>query len=215
MRSLARGLAGAAIAASALGHHGVHGPALGYAGVALAAAASWVGLSGPGEATLITAGVLAARDRLDIAAVLVVAWIGATVGGVVGWACGVKAGRRILEGPGPLRSVRLRLLALGDRLFGRYGMLAVFMTPSWIAGINRMPWTRYLPANALSALIWSLSIGLAAFFAGPPVAHLLGDLGGWLAVILGAAALAALGVQRWRRARRGTAMLEEPSPPRT
>jgi membrane protein DedA with SNARE-associated domain len=215
MAYLVRGLAAAAaIAALTLHHHHFHGPAIGYAGVALAAAISWAGLSGPGEATLITAGVLAAHQRLDIGAVLVVAWIGATLGGVVGWLGGGKAGRPIFEAPGPLRRLRLRVLALGDRLFARHGMLAVFMTPSWVAGINRMPWTRYLPANALSALIWSLSIGLVAFFVGPPIAHLLADLGGWLAVIVGVAALAALGFERWRRPRRADAM-EEPSPPRT
>jgi membrane protein DedA with SNARE-associated domain len=126
----------------------------------------------------------------------------------------VKAGRPIFEAPGPLRRPRLRLLGLGDRLFARYGMLAVFMTPSWVAGINRMAWSRYLPANTLSALIWSLVIGLGAFFAGPPVGRLFDDLGGWAAAILGAAALAALGLERWRRARGRADVIDQPSPPR-
>jgi membrane protein DedA with SNARE-associated domain len=215
MAHLVRGLAAAAtIAALTLRHHHFHGSAIGYAGVALAAAISWAGVSGPGEATLITAGVLAAHHRLDIGVVLVVAWIGASVGGAVGWLGGGRAGRPIFEARGPLRRLRLRLLALGDRLFARYGMVAVFMTPSWVAGINRMPWTHYLPANALSALIWSLSIGLIAFFVGPAIAHLLGDLGGWLAVIVGVSGLAALWFERRRRHRRAGVM-EEPSPPRT
>ena len=204
MPYLVRGLAIAAtIATVTLRHHHFHGSAIGYGGVALAAAISWAGLPGPGEATLIAAGVLAAQQRLDIGAVLVVAWIGATLGGAVGWAGGVKAGRPIFAAPGPLRAVRLRLLEMGDRLFSRYGTLAVFMTPSWVAGTNRMPWTRYLPANTLSALVWSLSIGLVAFLAGPPVARLLADLGGWVAAIVGVLALAALGFERRRRARGG------------
>src|SRR5436190_3602789 len=216
MPYLVRGLAIAAtIATVTLRHHHFHGSAIGYGGVALAAAISWAGLPGPGEATLIAAGVLAGHQRLDIGAVLVVAWIGATLGGVVGWAGGVKAGRPIFAAPGPLRAVRLRLLEMGDRLFSRYGALAVFLTPSWVAGTNRMPWTRYLPANTLSALAWSLSIGLVAFFAGPPIAHLLADLGGLVAAIVRVFALAAHGFERWRRARGSADVVKQPSPPRT
>src|SRR3954465_5066462 len=94
MPSLVRGLAIATtIATVTLRHHHFHGYAIGYGGGGLAAAISWAGLPGPGEATLIAAGVLAARQRLDIGAVLVA--------------------------PGPLRAVRLRLLEMGDRLFSR------------------------------------------------------------------------------------------------
>src|SRR5215210_3906114 len=106
MPYLVRGLAIAAtIATVTLRHHHFHGSAIGY-------------------------GVLAAQQRLDIGAVLVVAWIGATLGGAVRWAGGVKAGRPIFAAPGPLRAVRLRLLEMGDPPFSRYGTLAVFLTPS-------------------------------------------------------------------------------------
>ena len=40
------------------------------------------------EPVLIAAGVLAARGRLDIASVLLVAWRGATAGGIIGWLIG-------------------------------------------------------------------------------------------------------------------------------
>ena len=42
-------------------HHHFHGPTIDYVGLALAAAASWVGVPGPGEPVLIAAGVFAAR----------------------------------------------------------------------------------------------------------------------------------------------------------
>jgi membrane protein DedA with SNARE-associated domain len=161
-----------------------------------------VGLPGPGEAALIAAGVLAAHDRLDIGAVVVVSWLGASVGGMTGWAFGLAAGRPVFESRGPLRNARLRLLALGDRLFARFGMIAVFLTPSWIAGIHRMPWTRYLPANAMSALVWALLVGLGAFFAGPAIAHLFSDHGWWASALIGAVVLAALALERRRRAAR-------------
>src|SRR5439155_886625 len=42
-------------------HHRFHGPHVDYIGVGVAAAASWIGLAGVGEAALIAAGIAAAR----------------------------------------------------------------------------------------------------------------------------------------------------------
>ena len=55
-------------------HHHFHGPPIDYGALAAAAAASWIGVPGPGEPVLIAAGVFAAQHRLDIVSVLVVAW---------------------------------------------------------------------------------------------------------------------------------------------
>src|SRR2546421_303040 len=82
---------------------------------------------------LAAAGVLAASGRLDLAEVVSVAFVGAAVGGVVGWLIGMKLGHSVFGGPGPLRRTRLRVLAVGERFYDRYGVLAVFFTPSWLA----------------------------------------------------------------------------------
>ena len=37
------------------------------------------------------------------------------------------------------------------------------------AGIHRMRWSRFLPANALSALAWALVVGLGAYLLGPSI----------------------------------------------
>jgi membrane protein DedA with SNARE-associated domain len=36
---------------------------------------------------------------------------------------------------------------------------------------------RFLPANALAALIWTLLVGLGAYAVGPPIAEVVGDVG--------------------------------------
>jgi membrane protein DedA with SNARE-associated domain len=160
-------------------HHHFHGPPIGYAGLAAAAAASWVGVPGPGEPVLITAGILAARHKLDIASVVAAAWLGATAGGIAGWVIGTRAGRRVLTARGPLRRMRLAALARGDDIFARYTVVAVLLVPSWIAGIHRVRPAVYLPVNALGAVLWAAGIGLGAFYVGPPVVDLLQDVG-WL-----------------------------------
>ena len=119
-------------------HHHFHGPPIGYAGLAAAAAASWVGVPGPGEPVLIAAGILAARHKLDIVSVVAAAWVGATAGGIAGWVIGMRAGRRVLTARGPLERMRLAALARGDDIFARYTVAAVLLVPSWIAGINRL-----------------------------------------------------------------------------
>ncbi len=158
-------------------HHRFHGPPVDYVGLALAAAASWIGLPGPGEPVLIAAGVLAAKGKLSLGSVLVVAWAAATAGGILGWLIGRKAGRAVLTARGPLRSMRVRAADRGEQLFRRYPVIAVLLTPSWIAGINLVRSAIYLPTNALSAVAWSAGFGLGAYVAGPTVLDIAGDLG--------------------------------------
>ena len=132
-------------------HHHLHGPSVGYFGIGLAAAASWVGVPGPGEAALVAGGILAAQGRLDLAELLVVAWLGAAVGGVAGWAVGRHAGRPLLSTEGPLHRQRVAALERGERFFARFGVLAVYFAPSWVAGSTGLRAARFLPANALAA----------------------------------------------------------------
>jgi membrane protein DedA with SNARE-associated domain len=145
-------------------------------GVFLASAASWAALPGPGEAALIAAGISAAHHHLDLASVVAVAWAGASAGGTAGWIVGVKGGRGLLTAPGPLHRLRLALIARGDRFYERYGPVVLF-TPSWIAGIHDMRWSRFLPANAITALTWALSVGLGAYLLGPSITDIAADAG--------------------------------------
>ena len=181
-----------------------HGGASGvdYAGVFLAAVASWSLFPGPGEAALIAASISAAHHRLDLASVLAIAWAGACVGGAAGWIVGVKGGRELLTAPGPLHHTRLALIARGDRFYERYGPVAVLFTPSWIAGVHDMRWSRFLPANALSALMWALAIGLSAYLVGPSVTDIVADAGLAAAALVAALFIVAFVLVVRRRAHR-------------
>jgi membrane protein DedA with SNARE-associated domain len=158
-------------------HHHFHGFAPGYVGLGAAAMVGFAGIPGAGEAALVAAAVVAAHGRLDIAEVVLVAFAGATVGGVAGWLIGLRGGRALIARPGPLHRTRLRTLKRGERFFERYGLLAVYLTPTWMAGVARMRTSRFLPANAVAALIWALSVGVGAYFVGPPVVDLVHGVG--------------------------------------
>ncbi|HWF73647.1 MAG TPA: VTT domain-containing protein [Solirubrobacteraceae bacterium] len=166
--------------------HRFHGPPFDYAGLAIGAALSWIAGVGPGEPLLVAAGILAAKHKLDLTEVLLIAWLGANAGGIIGWLIGYKAGRALLTARGPFRKARLRAVERGERVFERATVVAVILTPSWLAGVNRVRWTVYLPANALSAAIWALSLGFGSFLIGPSVADAFGDLGTVALIIIGA-----------------------------
>jgi membrane protein DedA with SNARE-associated domain len=181
-------------------HHRFHGPPFDYAGLAAAAAASWIGVPGPGEPVLIAAGLLAAHHKLDIASVVLVAFAAAAAGGVAGWLIGIKAGRRLLSAPGPLYKLRLRALERGDEIFERYVAFAVIVAPTWIAGIHRVRPAVYLPLNLLGALVWAAGIGFGAYFAGPAIEDAVSDLG-W-AITVGLVLLVLAGITLELRRRR-------------
>jgi membrane protein DedA with SNARE-associated domain len=166
-------------------HHHFRGSPVGYVGLAAGSAASWVGVPGPGEPLLIAAGILAARHQLDIASVLVVAWLGATAGGIGGWIIGIKAGRTLLTAPGPLVRLRRAAVARGDEIFERFGVVAIVLTPSWIAGIHHVRTSLYLPTNTAGAAVWAVGIGLGSYYLGADVVEVVGDMGWVLTAALG------------------------------
>jgi membrane protein DedA with SNARE-associated domain len=200
-------VSGFLVAAVALHVRHRHGASVDYWGVGVAALASWVGLPGPGEATLITAGILAAHHRVDIGLAIVAAFIGANVGGVAGWAAGLKAGSAVFTGPGPFRRGRVWALARGERIFRRFGVVAVFLTPSWVAGILRIRGSFFIPANTGSAAVWALGWGLGGFFVGPTIADIATDFGyvgaGAVCLLVISVAVAAFMRRRRRPAREG------------
>jgi membrane protein DedA with SNARE-associated domain len=190
----------ALISAIHLRHH-LHGPAADYLGLGLAALASWAGVPGPGEAALVAAGILG-HHKIDIFEALVVAWMGATAGGTIGWLVGLRAGRAVVTAPGPLLHTRLSALARGDRFYERFGTIAVLFTPSWVAGIHGMRARRFLPANLIAALVWSIVIGAGAYFAGPPIVDLVDDVGLVSAIVIGCLIVGGVGGTLVRRSRR-------------
>jgi membrane protein DedA with SNARE-associated domain len=163
--------------ATASVHRHFHGPTVDYVGLAAAAGASWAGVPGPGEPVLIAAAVYAARHRLDITEVLIVAFVAAVFGGIVGWLIGLVGGRTLATAPGPLRRARIAAVARGDEVFERHPVIAVLLTPAFVAGIHRVRTDVYMILNLVGAAVWAAGIGLAAYWIGPSVVDFVNDFG--------------------------------------
>jgi membrane protein DedA with SNARE-associated domain len=59
------------------------------------------------------------------------------------------------------------------------------LTPAWVAGIHAVRSAVYQPLNVLSAALWTLGVGLGAYFVGPSVVDLVSDLGLATGILLG------------------------------
>ena len=161
----------------------------------------------PGETALIAAGVLASHGDVRIELVIALAAVAAMVGDNIGYVIGRTGGRRLLERPGFAEDYRRRVLEQGEPFFRRHGAKAVFLgrwvaglriAAAWLAGINRMPWRRFLFWNALGGIGWATSVGLLAYELGPPAERIFRTVG---IAGVGLAAAALLAFWLWRRLR--------------
>jgi membrane protein DedA with SNARE-associated domain len=170
-------------------------------GLFAAVVATWIAVSGPGEAALVSAGTVAARGEEQIASVLVIAFLGTFAGSLVAYWVGRAGGRRLLLFRGPLLAWRTRLLVRSEGLVRRRAFLASLFGPGWLAGINKLPPRPFIAGSALSGLLWTLTIGLGAFFVGPSLVALYDEVGQWATIAALALGAAAVGVVYLRRVR--------------
>ena len=158
----------------------------GYVVVATVVGLESMGLPLPGETTLVTAAVYAGTTHgLNIGLVVAAACVGAIVGDNIGFWIGQRYGRGLLERYGRYLRLDARRLQLGRYLFARHGGSVVFFgrflallrtVAALLAGINNMPWRRFLFFNAAGGVVWASVFGIGAYVAGEQFARLEGPL---------------------------------------
>ena len=163
------------------------------------------GLPGPGDASLIASGTLAGEGRLNVWIVLAVAMVAWMLGSVIGFAIGAHGGRPLLDHPGRLEKSRRKMLAKGDRAFGRHTFVASMTMPAFVSGIFRVQfWTFMLGALAAGIGWIGLYVGIS-YALGEEIANLIGKVGA--RVVLGVIVIVAIGlairfgVSKWRATR--------------
>jgi len=107
-----------------------------------------------GTTALGAAAVAASQRKLDLAAVIVVSVIAGEAGRLGGYAIGRRWGRRLLERPGRHLARREKVMERGERLYARWGWLAVFVTPAVVSGTAKMP-----PYGSPCGICWTRSGG--------------------------------------------------------
>jgi membrane protein DedA with SNARE-associated domain len=167
-----------------------------------------MGVPLPGETALFAASILASDGKFSIVAVIAIAATAAIVGDNVGYLIGRKAGRRLLEAPGPFERHRRGVIAYGQPFFDRHGPKAVFLgrfvaglriTAAWLAGVNHMPWKSFLFWNATGGIVWATTIGVLAYAFGHAAERAIETAG-----LVGLIGAVALGIGVWIYVRRRT-----------
>ena len=172
----------------------------------------------PGDGLLFTLGLLAATGALHLPVALVIAavFVAAVAGDQVGYLLGRRFGPRVFNRDAS-RWFRASHAERARVFFDRHGPKAVILarfvpvvrtfTPV-IAGVGRMPRTRFTAYNLTGGLLWSLLLVPAGYFLGgvPIVAAHVELL---VVAIVGLSAVpplvAYLATRRTRRARRAVA----------
>ena len=168
----------------------------------LAVAASWAGVPVIGTAGLGAAAVAASQQKLQLTAVIVVAVVAGEVGGLGGYVIGRRWGRRLLERPGKHQAGREKMMQRGERLYARWGWLAVFFTPAIVSGTAKMPPYRFALLNLLDSLGWTVLVAASAYGLGRlATGHHTGHDIAILAVGLGAGVIIAFAARRRHRRR--------------
>lgn len=135
-----------------------------------------MGIPLPGETALITAALYAgSTHRLNIGLIAVVAAVAAIAGDNGGYWLGRHAGTRLVRRYGHWVRLDARKLKAGRYLFARHGGKVVFFgrfvaalrtCAAFLAGLNEMPRSRFLLANATAAAAWASACSFGAYALG-------------------------------------------------
>ena len=176
-----------------------------------------LGIPVPGEIALISASLLAANGVTSVWWVAAAASAGAIVGDSIGYAIGRRGGRALLERVGRRfpRHFGPAHLAKAEKIFARWGVWAVFfgrfvallrILAGPLAGALKVPYGRFLLANATGGIVWASGTAFAIWGLGQAAERWLSGFS-WVALLVAVVVGAVTTLVLKRRAHR--AMHEE------
>lgn len=126
----------------------------------------------PGDSLLLTAGLLASKDLLNIWILVPLMFVAAVLGDNVGYWFGAKTGPRIFNRENSLLFKRKNLLAARafyDKHGGKTIILARFMPfirtfAPIVAGAVEMEYRKFFFFNLLGGVLWGIGVTLAGYF---------------------------------------------------
>ena len=198
---------------------------LGYLIVFLGVGIESLGVPVPGETALIIGAVLAGQGHLNPAGVAAVALAGAVLGDNTGYYVGRRWGHHLIRARGIRRIYDPRRVAVAERFFERHGWTAVFfgrfiailrIFAGPLAGLHRMPWPRFLAANAAGGVLWVAAVVTAGLLVGGNLDHLIqlisraGYIGLATVAVLAVALFVWHRVRRRRELREGERLMQSP-----
>ncbi len=171
------------------------------------------GVPVPGETILLVASFLAfSEQQLYLPYIIVIGILAATLGDNLGYSIGRRGGRPLLDRYAHLLRIRKQAIEKGENLFARYGNLTVFVArfvfgmriiAGPMAGVLRMPWSRFVLFNFLGAATWVTVIAVLGYLFGEHWEELAKTIGRVNLVLALLAAWVGLFLYRRYKARHG------------
>ncbi|HZM84102.1 MAG TPA: DedA family protein [Candidatus Limnocylindrales bacterium] len=136
-----------------------------------------MGIPLPGEITLVSASLLTVKGIGSPWGVATAAAMGAIVGDSIGYAIGLRGGRPLLARLGRRFPKHLgsEQMERAEHMFARWGVWAVFfgrfiallrILAGPMAGALRVPYRKFLVANASGGLVWAFGTVWAIYWIG-------------------------------------------------
>jgi membrane protein DedA with SNARE-associated domain len=192
-------------------------------------AASSAGVPLSSEVIMPLGGALASQGRLSLVVVIVSGVLGNLTGALVAYWLSARYGKRLLLGPGRWLGMHEGHLHLADRVFARFGPVAVVacnLLPvvrtyiAFPAGLVRMRLPLFVGLTLLGSVIWNTALSSAGFKLGENYQQITATFGR-LTIPLAIALLVLLGVayvlgRRWlenEAAAGPDPLLDDPVPP--
>jgi len=147
---------------------------IGLVGIIFAESGLFFGFFFPGDSLLLTAGLLASRNELNIYILIPTLFVAAVLGDTVGYWFGAKTGPLLFKRPKSLffRPEYLqKAKAFYDKHGGKTITLARFLPvirtfAPIVAGAAEMQYLRFLLFNLVGGLAWAIGVTLLGYFLG-------------------------------------------------
>jgi membrane-associated protein len=136
-----------------------------------------IGFFLPGDTLLISAGLLASREIVNIWVVVLVCFTAAVTGDATGYAIGHKVGRRLFQRP-ESRLFKPENVERAERFFQKHGGKAVILARfvpfvrtfvPVVAGVGAMRYRYFALYNVVGALLWAVGLSLFGYYLGDSV----------------------------------------------
>jgi membrane-associated protein len=139
-----------------------------------------VGFFFPGDTLLLSAGILAAQGKINLAALLVVAALAAIAGDNVGYQIGRSLGPRLFRKKDGLL-FRQEYVARSEKFFEKYGskaMLLAHFVPivrtfvPIVAGVGKMAREKFIIFDAIGDTAWAILVTMLGYWFGSKIPNI-------------------------------------------